>query len=226
MMQKKSKFIDKWGFDRLASKYDHKIKKAAEQNDWMYRKYSKILHKILEYSSVNKDKNIKAIDIGTGTGNLASLFIKKGVKIIGIEPSKKMRVIARKKIKNTPILEGHFLDIPLKNKSIDLIVSSLAFHHLTELEKTIAITEMKRVLKPKGRIVIADLMFKNKKCKKKIKEELIRKGKQDIIDAINDEYYGFFDNLRKKFTHAGFKFEGEQLTEFVWIFRASLRNLS
>lgn len=222
MMQKKSKFIDKWGFDRLASKYDYKIKKAAEQNDWMYRKYFKILHKILECSGINKDKNIKAVDIGTGTGNLASLFIKQGVKIIGIEPSKKMRAIARKKIKNTPVLKGHFLDIPLKDKSIDLIVSSLAFHHLTESEKTCAITEMKRVLKPKGKIVIADLMFRNKECKKKIKEELIRKGKQDMIDAINDEYYGLFDSLKKKFIHAGFRFKGERLTKFVWIFYASL----
>lgn len=91
------------------------------------------------------------------------------------------------------------------------------------IKKIKAIVEMKRVLKPYGKIIIADLMFKNKSYEKKIKQNLIKEGKENMVRDIEDEYYGLFDDLNKKFNEMGFEFKGEQLTEFVWIFCAFLK---
>lgn len=212
------KFIDKWHFDRWAHRYDETVK----VEDWMYRDYDKILDKVVEYADIQNSR-VKVLDIGMGTGNLTLRFIRKGLSVIGIEPSEKMREIAQKKCPDLKIYDGHFLDIPLKEQTIDVIVSSFAFHHLTEEDKSQSIIEMKRVLKPGGKIVIADLMFKNKTEETSIKERLRNEGKNDIVEEIEDEYYGLFDELRKKFKQRKFTFKGEQLTKFVWIFCASLK---
>lgn len=216
-------FIDKWNFNEWAEKYDQVIKESNEIESWMYKDYDRILDKVMEYSEIEKNKNIKIVDIGMGTGNLTLQFLKKEVKIMGIDPSEKMRIIAKDKCGDIPIINGHFLNIPLQDKSVDLVVSSFAFHHLDDEEKIKAIIEMKRILKSGGKIIIADLMFKNKFYEKKIKKILIKKGRNEIVNEIKDEYYGLFDVLKIIFNKMGFEFKGEQLTEFVWIFYAFLR---
>ena len=81
---------------------------------------------------------------------------------------------------------------------------------------------MKKVLKPKGRIIIADPMFRNISEEKKIKQILIKSGQQSAVEVIENEYFGFVDDLETAFKREDFSFHGEQLTPFVWIFRAVL----
>lgn len=49
--------------------------------------------------------------------------------------------------------------MPYLDGKFDFVVSSFALHHLTDDQKGLAIEEMRRVLKPHGRICIADLMM-------------------------------------------------------------------
>ena len=44
----------------------------------------------------------------------------------------------------------------------------------------------------------------------------------NIVEDIEDEYYGLFESLEKKFSINNFTFTGEQLTDFVWILSAKL----
>lgn len=213
---------NKWGFDQWAKGYDKTIAKAISADDWMYKDYDRILDKIGEYAKLPEDKILTVLDIGIGTGNLAVRFLKRGFQVIGLDPSKKMRGVCHQKYPTIEIYEGDFLTIPLPEKSVAVIVSSYAFHHLTPPEKERSISEMKRVLRPKGKIVIADLMFKNTQEERKFKELLKKERKSEIIKEIEDEYYGLFDDLREAFIKEGFRFRGEQLTDFVWIFCASL----
>jgi putative AdoMet-dependent methyltransferase len=100
---------------------------------------------------------------------------------------------------------------------VDLIVSAYAFHHLTAADKIDAILEMKRVIKPKGRIVIADLMFRNAAEERRIRQTLREAGRIDILTEFEDEYPGLFEELTVAFNGEGFDFRGERLTESVWI---------
>jgi putative AdoMet-dependent methyltransferase len=83
-----------------------------------------------------------------------------------------------------------------------------------------AVIEMKRLLKPKGRVVIADLMFRNAAEERRIRQALRETGRHDILDEIKDEYPGLFEELTVIFTEEGFSIQGERLTESVWIIRA------
>ena len=98
-------------------------------------------------------------DIGCGTGFAFDIMYdrikKNNSKCFGIEPAKGMLKLAKEKFKsdkNFSFSEGTFAQIPLKDKSADKIISTLALHWVPSLDD--AILELKRILKPKGSINI------------------------------------------------------------------------
>jgi len=99
------------------------------------------------------------LDVGCGTGfafdHLFKKFRTSEMTGVGVEPADGMRLIAEGKYKDDPgfeILSGSFESIPLADKSVDKIVSTLALHWVKSLE--IAATEMHRVLKDDGSVDI------------------------------------------------------------------------
>lgn len=213
---------DKWGFDKWAETYDEDIFDTTRPDQFTFRRYHWVLEKVVEYAAPKGNNYSRVLDIGIGTGNLACLFLPYGLEIIGIDPSPEMMKVCLRKYPEIPVVPGDFLDIPLPSKSIDLIVSSYAFHHLTAYEKVDAVREMKRVLSPGGRIIITDLMFWNAGERKRIEDAFRRAGRNDIVEEYENEYPGYFEDLIKVFDGAGFSTDGERLTESVWIIRASL----
>ena len=209
-------------FDRWALTYDDDMQKANDSDDWMFRRYYTILDKVVAYCELGKYKNPLVLDIGAGTGNLSGKFLEKRLTVTAIDPSGKMREICINKYPELEVLPGNFLDIPLPPQSIDIIVSSYAFHHLTEEEKTISVSLMRDILQPGGRIVIADLMFKNQREKERIRQNLRNSGQSETVEELDEEYPAYFENLEKVFQGEGFSFHGEQLTESVWILRGCL----
>lgn len=213
---------DRWGFDEWAKSYDVDIYDTTRPDQFTFRDYDRVLDRVVEYGDLSRNTCSRVLDIGVGTGNLTRRFLARGITVTGIDPSDKMGEICRQKYQDITVMTGHFLDIPLPPQSIDLIVSSYAFHHLTAEEKVKAVSEMKKVLKPVGRIVIADLMFRNAAERERIENEYRKAGKDKIPEEYAEEYPGYVDDLRDAFTAAGFTFSEEQMTEAVWIIHAYL----
>ena len=94
----------------------------------------------------------KYLDIGCGTGNYTNELQKKGFQCIGIDPSEKM--LNQAKLKNAEIdwKIGSAENTKLPNNYVDGIIGSLTIHHWTSLKT--GFSELFRVLKPNGRIVI------------------------------------------------------------------------
>jgi ubiquinone/menaquinone biosynthesis C-methylase UbiE len=104
------------------------------------------------------------LDVGCGTGEvtlLAKTRTKNG-KVYGIDPSPEMIAVARKKATRKRLdidfRIGVIESLPLPDVSIDVVTSSLMMHHLPEGLKTRGLAEIYRVLKPGGRLLIADFM--------------------------------------------------------------------
>jgi ubiquinone/menaquinone biosynthesis C-methylase UbiE len=53
-------------------------------------------------------------------------------------------------------LHGTATELPLGDRSCERVVASLVLHHLTTAEKRVALTEAHRVLRPGGRLHVAD----------------------------------------------------------------------
>ncbi|MDP6786671.1 MAG: class I SAM-dependent methyltransferase [Rhodospirillales bacterium] len=120
--------------------------------------YGEITRRFLH--QVEFQPNDKVIlDIGCGTGfvfdELGDQFLSRDMRGIGVEPAAGMLEIARRKYGGDgpfTVHEGSFENIPLENRSVDKIISTLALHWVKSLEA--AAREMRRVLKNTGSLDI------------------------------------------------------------------------
>jgi ubiquinone/menaquinone biosynthesis C-methylase UbiE len=104
------------------------------------------------------------LDVGCGTGEV-SLLAKtrsKAGKVYGIDPAPEMIAVARKKAARKKLdidfRVGVIESLPFPDSSIDVVTSSLMMHHLPEDLKVRGLAEIYRVLKPGGRLLVADFM--------------------------------------------------------------------
>lgn len=200
---------DKWNFNSWADSYDEDVKVDRGVLK-IYENYNKVLNKVYEKSTITGE-NISVLDIGVGTGNLAKKFLENNYRVVGIDQSREMLRVAKHKYPNLKVRLGEFLKIPFNDKVFDIIVSTYAFHHLNSEEKSLAIKEMIRVLKDNGKIVIGDLMFKNR-----VEEEWVLKELTEVqVDEIKDEYYSYIDELESEFMKYNKKLNYEKIDRFI-----------
>jgi len=121
--------------------------------------YSLILAAMVKSAAMGKVGRV--LDLGCGTGNLISLLLEEfpGARISGIDPSSGMREVCTERFADQPNVEikgGNALAIPYPDGSFDLIVSSLALHHVPPELKPDMAEEIARVLEPGERFIHAD----------------------------------------------------------------------
>ena len=104
----------------------------------------------------------RVLDVGCGTGYFARAITRAvgstGL-VIGVDPSEAMVEYARRKvacISNCEFHLGAAEALPFPVDHFDVVVSSLVMHHLTEDVRPCALEEMRRVLRPEGRILVAE----------------------------------------------------------------------
>ncbi|WP_081413323.1 class I SAM-dependent methyltransferase [Aneurinibacillus terranovensis] len=90
---------------------------------------------------------------------------------------------------------SNFLSIPYADSSFDFVVTSFAFHYLTDEQKLLALGEMRRVLKPHGRICITDIMFENKQKQAEYAENLKSNGQSTTIELIENGHPAILTNI-------------------------------
>ena len=123
--------------------------------------YEEFMVRFLQFCNLKAGMNI--LDVGTGTG-LTAISVAKALsgdcRILGIEPIDAMIEKAKSNIKNEELQDVVLIDkasaenIPSEDCIYDLVTCTFAIRH-TNIEK--ALGEFIRVLKPRGRIVIADI---------------------------------------------------------------------
>ncbi|WMM23825.1 methyltransferase domain-containing protein [Tissierella sp. MB52-C2] len=208
----KNNWKDKWDFNSWARTYDKSVERDSG-NLKFYKYYNDILDTTFNKSIKNKEKTIKVLEIGVGTGNLADRFLKNEYDITGMDQSREMLNVAKEKYPKLKLRLGDFLNIPFENRKFDVIVSTYAFHHLNDEEKKVAIKEILRVLKDDGRIVIGDLMFENQEEKEKIMNRLTK----EEIKEIEDEHYSNIQLLRNEFKRYNRELQITRMDELVFI---------
>jgi ubiquinone/menaquinone biosynthesis C-methylase UbiE len=104
----------------------------------------------------------RVLEIGCGTGNLALLVAHRyrGATVVGLDPDPLALARARRKATRDGLPVqwdlGSAGDLPYPDASVDRVLSALMFHHLDEAEKHRALSEIKRVLRPGGRLHLVD----------------------------------------------------------------------
>lgn len=135
----RKRWIDMWGFDNKAIKFDKMVRDKSNDELGLFEKYDKILSEIR--SRIINHKAVKVIDIGCGTGNLCGTLSEK-IDIVGIDQSLEMIIQAKKKYDKMKFKLGNFLDKPLSKNDVDIVTTTYAFHSLNNNEKKQALKYM------------------------------------------------------------------------------------
>lgn len=122
--------------------------------------YKRIAEKIKAY--VTEDDNV--LECACGTGLLTLPMAQTCKKLIATDVSVGMLRQAKKKVakySNTKVGKASILELPFKEGEFDVVVAANVIHLLDEPEK--AISELKRVCKPTGRIILPVYINSEKK---------------------------------------------------------------
>ncbi|MBX3023487.1 methyltransferase domain-containing protein [bacterium] len=100
------------------------------------------------------------LDVACGPGLVACAFARTARQVTGIDLTPAMLAHARglaaeQGLGNVTFEQGDALPLPYAEASFSIVVSRFAFHHFQD--PAAALAEMRRVCRPGGRVVVADL---------------------------------------------------------------------
>lgn len=127
-----------------------KMQKLEKNHFWFVGK-SLFIKQILDTLPLNSSRKI--LDVGCGTGG-TTVILKKYGRVSAIEMN--MYALNRAKEKNIHVLKGEVEKIPFPPQKFDLItVFDVLYHsHVKNLHQ--ALSEVARVLKPGGHLLLTD----------------------------------------------------------------------
>ncbi len=151
------------------------------------------------------------LDVGTGTGRILELLAPQAEHAIGLDQSREMLAVARANLdkaglRNCELRQGDMYQLPLPPRSVDVVT----FHQVLHFGETpaAAIAEAARVLRPGGRLLVADFAAH---------------AIEDLRDTHAHRWLGFRDgDVRDWFLAAGLApgepvtLPGDPLTVVVW----------
>jgi len=137
----------------------HSITYDKQRFDGKANNYLEQVRSDAFFALMPDDRNLKVLDVGCGTGRGTLLLKQRGYCVTGIDYTKEMLEIAKKKINQSEqgkvfLGQGNAKALPFKDNTFDCVIS-LNFVHMFGIEpQRVLIAEMSRVLKPGGTLIV------------------------------------------------------------------------
>ena len=134
-------------FDRIARVYDrmNSVMTAGMHHRWRER--------AADLAGVGPGST--ALDVATGTGDLAVELARRGAEVTGMDFAPAMLALARKKAPGLTFEEGDALELRYNDASFDAVTVGFGARNFSDLDHGLA--EMARVTKPGGRVVVLEI---------------------------------------------------------------------
>jgi demethylmenaquinone methyltransferase/2-methoxy-6-polyprenyl-1,4-benzoquinol methylase len=132
-------------FDRIASVYDlmNSVMTAGMHQRWRERAVDLA------------DSPAKALDVATGTGDLAIALRERGADVVGVDFAEKMLDIARTKAPGIDFRSGNALALDFPDNEFDAATVGFGARNFDDLDR--GLSEMARVVKPGGKVVVLEI---------------------------------------------------------------------
>lgn len=133
------------------------------------------------------------LDAGCAAGRDSRIIHEKGKKVIGIDLSRELIKIAKKKSPEIQFIEGNFLNLPFEDNYFDGIWAHASLLHFESTDEVIkSLQEFYRVLKTGGGVI--HISVKEKKDKKfNIVIDSLSKHKRFFQYFTEDEMTGYME---------------------------------
>jgi len=182
---------DSWQmFDRIAKRYDLLNRLLSFGQDIRWRK------KVARFLNDKNDQYI--LDLATGTGDqLLSLFHNSTRidRAMGTDLSKKMMEIGRKKIEKQQLdkiiilQEGSAEQVDSPDNTFDALTISFGIRNVVSVSR--ALSEMNRVLKPSGRVLILEFSIPQNKLIRRLYLFYFRNILPHLGSVISGDGYAY-----------------------------------
>lgn len=132
-----------YDFDKIARTYDrlNRLMTLGLDRRWRKRALRGIQGNVL--------------DVACGTGDMAVSLVERGYTVTGVDISEEMLAIARQKAPMVTFMIADAEHLPFPDASFDAVTCAFGVRNFVHLEQ--GLSEMLRVLKPGGRMVILEL---------------------------------------------------------------------
>ena len=172
------------------------IEAKVESFHWWFVVRRKLLRLFL--SSLDLPGGCVAIDIGCGVGSNLRILGSAGLDVIGLDRSFYALSLARKRTK-FPLLNGDLNDLPLRPKSVGLIVAMDILEHLdNDVE---GIHSFYQALKEEGILILTVPAFRSLwgiqdevtfHKRRYSRYEIVNKLQQEGFEIMKSSYFNFF----------------------------------
>jgi demethylmenaquinone methyltransferase/2-methoxy-6-polyprenyl-1,4-benzoquinol methylase len=134
-------------FDRIASVYDlmNSVMTAGMHQRWRER--------TADLARVGPGS--RALDVATGTGDLAIALADRGADVVGVDFAEKMLEIARRKAPGIEFAQGNALSLDYRDDLFDAATVGFGARNFSDLDQ--GLREMARVVRPGGRVVVLEI---------------------------------------------------------------------
>ena len=183
--------------------------------------WRKLRQKTLTMAGMQPGEQV--LDVGCGTGTLAleaARRIGRNGRVVGVDPSTEQIARARSKAarRNMPVefQIGVIEHLAFPDQTFDVVLSTLMMHHLPVPLKRQGLAEIARVLKPGGRLIIAD--FKPKK-ERKAQAARFHAGGSSMQDLVAMAADAGFEQLKTEEMQP-VRFSAFPGAGFVWAYKS------
>jgi len=140
-------------YDTLSNRYTELISRCVPR-------YDEIFYNLFHYIPADLQTG-QILDLGCGTGNLTAAALQHypDANIHALDISADILKECRQRFANNSNIRYHqqdFNELNLETGSFDLIISSIAVHHIPDNQKIILYRRIHELLKPGGVFVFAD----------------------------------------------------------------------
>jgi demethylmenaquinone methyltransferase / 2-methoxy-6-polyprenyl-1,4-benzoquinol methylase len=134
-------------FDRIASVYDrmNSVMTVGMHHRWRER--------AADLARVGPGS--RALDVATGTGDLAIELARRGASVSGLDFAPEMLAVARGKAPEIEFEQGDALRLPYGDGEFDAVTVGFGARNFSDLDRGLG--EMARVTRPSGRVVVLEI---------------------------------------------------------------------
>jgi len=135
-------------FDTIAGRYDLITRLLSYGQDQRWKA------KLVELA--RPSRGMRALDLASGTGDIALALAARGCRVIGLDLTLRMLQLARGKRAgaSASFVTGDMMALPFPDASFDLVTAGYGLRNVPSIEP--AIGEIHRVLKPGGTLLSLD----------------------------------------------------------------------